>query len=173
MEPRLELFLFQEEGIRFASEREGVADEMGLGKSVQAIGVINEDPTIRKVIIILPACEFQGAFKIRINSLYGYLAFPFGHFADFQAAERVTTIGREMLTRDGDGTRAGWPRGAGCLVSGGLGRHGTGTPAWAAPHTNSVTLTVVSPEFFKGVWPCFTASSPLPSTRQFSLSAST
>jgi hypothetical protein len=35
MEPGLELFLFQEEGIRFASEREGalIADEMGLGKS--------------------------------------------------------------------------------------------------------------------------------------------
>ena len=55
MEPGLELFLFQEEGIRFASEREGalIADEMGLGKSIQAIGVINEDPTIRKVIIVI------------------------------------------------------------------------------------------------------------------------
>jgi hypothetical protein len=32
MEPGLELFLFQKEGIRFASEREGalIADEMGL-----------------------------------------------------------------------------------------------------------------------------------------------
>jgi SNF2 family DNA or RNA helicase len=51
----LELFLFQEEDIRFASEREGalIADEMGLGKSIQAIGVINEDPTIRKVIIVI------------------------------------------------------------------------------------------------------------------------
>ena len=51
----LELFLFQEEGIRFASEREGalIADEMGLGKSIQAIGVINEAPTIRKVIIVI------------------------------------------------------------------------------------------------------------------------
>ena len=39
----------------------------------------------------------QGAFKILINSLYGYLAFPFGHFADFEAAERVTAIGREIL----------------------------------------------------------------------------
>ena len=39
----------------------------------------------------------QGAFKILINSLYGYLAFPFGHFADFESAERVTAIGREIL----------------------------------------------------------------------------
>jgi SWI/SNF-related matrix-associated actin-dependent regulator 1 of chromatin subfamily A len=57
MEPGLELFLFQKKGIRFASEREGVliADEMGLGKSAQANGVINEDPAIRKVIIVCPA----------------------------------------------------------------------------------------------------------------------
>jgi hypothetical protein len=39
----------------------------------------------------------QSAFKILINSLYGYLASPFGHFADFEAAERVTAIGREIL----------------------------------------------------------------------------
>ena len=39
----------------------------------------------------------QGAFKILINSLCGYLAFPFGHFADFEAAEHVTAIGREIL----------------------------------------------------------------------------
>ena len=52
MEPGLEFFLFQEEGIRFASELGGalIADEMGAGKSIQAIGVINEDPTIRKVL---------------------------------------------------------------------------------------------------------------------------
>ena len=30
-------------------------NEMGLGKSIQAIGVINEDPTIRKAIIVCPA----------------------------------------------------------------------------------------------------------------------
>ena len=57
MEPGLELFPFQEEGIRFALEHEGtlIADEMGLGKGVQAIGVINEDPTLRKIIIVCPA----------------------------------------------------------------------------------------------------------------------
>jgi SWI/SNF-related matrix-associated actin-dependent regulator 1 of chromatin subfamily A len=57
MEPELDLFPFQEEGIRFALEHEGtlIADEMGLGKTVQAIGVINEDPTIRKIIIVSPA----------------------------------------------------------------------------------------------------------------------
>ena len=53
----MDLFPFQKEGIRFASEREGalIADEMGLGKSCQAIGVINQDPSIRKIIIVCPA----------------------------------------------------------------------------------------------------------------------
>ena len=40
----------------------------------------------------------QGTFKILINSMYGYLAFPFGHFADFNAAERVTAMGRQILS---------------------------------------------------------------------------
>lgn len=57
MEPGLDLFPFQEDGIRFALEHEGtlIADEMGLGKSVQAIGVINEDPTVCRIIIVCPA----------------------------------------------------------------------------------------------------------------------
>jgi SWI/SNF-related matrix-associated actin-dependent regulator 1 of chromatin subfamily A len=51
------LFPFQEEGVRFALDRYGtlIADEMGLGKTVQAISVINEDPSIQKVIIVCPA----------------------------------------------------------------------------------------------------------------------
>ena len=57
VKPSMDLFEFQEEGIRFALEREGtfLADEMGLGKTVQAIGLINRDPTLRKIIIVCPA----------------------------------------------------------------------------------------------------------------------
>jgi SWI/SNF-related matrix-associated actin-dependent regulator of chromatin subfamily A-like protein 1 len=53
----MDLYPFQEEGIWFALEREGVllADEMGLGKTIQAIGLINRDPTLRKIIIVCPA----------------------------------------------------------------------------------------------------------------------
>ena len=53
----MSLFPFQEEGVRFALEREGalIADEMGLGKTCQAIGLINRDPTLHKVIIVCPA----------------------------------------------------------------------------------------------------------------------
>jgi len=39
----------------------------------------------------------QSAFKILINSFYGYLGFGQGHFADFDAAARVTATGRELL----------------------------------------------------------------------------
>jgi DNA polymerase, archaea type len=39
----------------------------------------------------------QSTFKILINSFYGYLGFAQGHFADFDAAERITAKGREIL----------------------------------------------------------------------------
>ncbi|MEO5722448.1 MAG: DNA polymerase domain-containing protein [Chthoniobacterales bacterium] len=39
----------------------------------------------------------QNTFKILINSFYGYLGFAQGHFADFEAAARVTQIGRDLL----------------------------------------------------------------------------
>src|SRR5258708_8381769 len=41
----------------------------------------------------------QNAFKILINSFYGYLGFAQGHFADFDAAARVTQIGRDLLKK--------------------------------------------------------------------------
>lgn len=39
----------------------------------------------------------QSTFKILINSFYGYLGFEFGHFSDFEAANNVTTKGRELI----------------------------------------------------------------------------
>ncbi|MEA3186704.1 MAG: hypothetical protein QOD99_534, partial [Chthoniobacter sp.] len=39
----------------------------------------------------------QTTFKILINSFYGYLGFAQAHFADFDAAARVTQIGRDLL----------------------------------------------------------------------------
>lgn len=41
----------------------------------------------------------QSAFKVLINSFYGYLGFAQAHFGDFDAAERVTAKGREILTQ--------------------------------------------------------------------------
>ena len=39
----------------------------------------------------------QATFKILINSIYGYLGFAQGHFADFDTAEKITAKGREIL----------------------------------------------------------------------------
>lgn len=48
---------YQRAGIAYALARRGtlIADEMGLGKTIQAIGVINGDETVRRVIIVCPA----------------------------------------------------------------------------------------------------------------------
>lgn len=53
----LEYLPFQRAGIAYAMTRPGVliADEMGLGKTIQALGVINADPTIKKVLAVVPA----------------------------------------------------------------------------------------------------------------------
>jgi DNA polymerase, archaea type len=39
----------------------------------------------------------QSTFKILINSFYGYLGFQMGRFNDFDAANRVTAKGRELI----------------------------------------------------------------------------
>jgi len=39
----------------------------------------------------------QTTFKILINSFYGYLGFPLAHFNDYEAANRVTAKGRELI----------------------------------------------------------------------------
>ena len=41
----------------------------------------------------------QNTFKILLNSFYGYLGFAQGHFADFDAAARVTQVGRDLLKK--------------------------------------------------------------------------
>jgi DNA polymerase, archaea type len=41
----------------------------------------------------------HNTFKILLNSFYGYLGFAQGHFADFDAASRVTQIGRDLLKK--------------------------------------------------------------------------
>jgi len=53
----------------------------------------------------------QNTFKILINSFYGYLGFAQGHFADFDAAARVTQIGRDLLKKMID-----WLNGRGAQV---------------------------------------------------------
>jgi DNA polymerase, archaea type len=51
----------------------------------------------------------QSTFKILINSFYGYLGFPYGHFSDPDSAEKVTAAGREMIKG-----MVGWLKENGC-----------------------------------------------------------
>lgn len=53
----LDYLPFQKAGIAYALKRSNVliADEMGLGKTIQAIGVINTDNNLNKILIICPA----------------------------------------------------------------------------------------------------------------------
>jgi SWI/SNF-related matrix-associated actin-dependent regulator of chromatin subfamily A-like protein 1 len=48
---------YQRAGIAYAMQRQGtlIADEMGLGKTVQAIGYINANSEVRKVLVVCPA----------------------------------------------------------------------------------------------------------------------
>ncbi len=48
---------YQRGGIAFAAAREAclIGDEMGLGKTIQALGVINLDESIRRVLVVCPA----------------------------------------------------------------------------------------------------------------------
>jgi SWI/SNF-related matrix-associated actin-dependent regulator 1 of chromatin subfamily A len=48
---------FQKAGIQFALSRPAtlIGDEMGIGKTIQAIGVINADTTIKSALVICPA----------------------------------------------------------------------------------------------------------------------
>lgn len=43
--------------------------------------------------------NLQQSFKILINSFYGYLGFPQGHFNDYALAAEVTARGRELLEK--------------------------------------------------------------------------
>lgn len=58
----MEYYGFQKAGIKFASSRNAslIGDEMGIGKTIQAIGVVNDNVDIKRVLVICPA-------SIRIN----------------------------------------------------------------------------------------------------------
>jgi SWI/SNF-related matrix-associated actin-dependent regulator 1 of chromatin subfamily A len=53
----LEYMPFQKAGIQYATRHNHtlIADQMGLGKTIQAIGVVNADPSIKRVLVICPA----------------------------------------------------------------------------------------------------------------------
>ena len=48
---------FQKAGIQFASARKNtlIGDEMGLGKGIETLGFLNANPTLKKILIVVPA----------------------------------------------------------------------------------------------------------------------
>lgn len=52
-----DFFPYQKAGVEFALKRPAtlIGDEMGLGKTMQALGLINADPSIKNVLVICPA----------------------------------------------------------------------------------------------------------------------
>jgi SWI/SNF-related matrix-associated actin-dependent regulator 1 of chromatin subfamily A len=55
--PGFEYLPFQRAAVAYALSRNNtlLADEMGLGKTIEALGVINADPSARKILIVCPA----------------------------------------------------------------------------------------------------------------------
>ena len=55
--PGLAYLPYQRAGIAFGLKNAGVliADEPGLGKTIQAIGIINADPSMRHILLVVPA----------------------------------------------------------------------------------------------------------------------
>ena len=55
--PGLSYLPYQRAGIAFGLKNAGVliADEPGLGKTIQAIGIINADPSMRHILVVVPA----------------------------------------------------------------------------------------------------------------------
>ena len=71
----LKYMAFQKGGINYALQREGtlIGDEMGLGKTIQAIGLINGLPSLKKILVICPASLKQNW----VNELNKWLVHPY------------------------------------------------------------------------------------------------
>ena len=93
---------YQRAGIAAALKRQNVlfGDEMGLGKTIQAIGLINADPTLNRILVICPA-------TLRVNwrnELRKWLTrdltigFATGSICDPKAFN-ITIINYDILTR--------------------------------------------------------------------------
>lgn len=92
----LEYLPFQKGGIAFAAKRPGVliADEMGLGKTIQALGMVNNDASIRTVMVVCPA-------SLKLN-----WAREAGKWLTSNATIRVHAAdGTSKVVRQGDGVQ--------------------------------------------------------------------
>lgn len=92
---------FQKAGVEFALNRDSalIADEMGLGKTIQAIGLINSDPTLHQILIIVPA-------SLKLNwkkELERWLVRPYtvgiASGQEFPSQANIVIINYDVLTK--------------------------------------------------------------------------
>ena len=84
--------------IRPASDTLGVFTELLDALRTLRLEAKTKMATSRTPVERAAGDALQGAFKILINSFYGYLGFSQGKFSDFTAAETVAAEGRRLLT---------------------------------------------------------------------------
>jgi len=97
----LEYMPFQKAGIYFASKRVStlIGDEMGLGKTIQAIGLINSDPSIKKVLIICPA-SLKLNWKRELEKwLVRKMSISISSSKDFNKEEDISIINYDIVRK--------------------------------------------------------------------------
>lgn len=91
---------YQRAGIASALRRQNVlfGDEMGLGKTIQAIGMINTDSTLNKILIVCPATLKRNWYRELRKWLTRDLLIGFGEAKYFHPeAAAVTIINYDVL----------------------------------------------------------------------------
>ena len=99
---------YQRAGIASALRRTNVlfGDEMGLGKTIQAIGMINSDPTLTKILIVCPATLKRNWYRELTKWLTRELRIGFGESKFFcpEGAD-ITIINYDVLSKHADKMR--------------------------------------------------------------------
>ncbi len=92
---------YQRAGIAFAVRRDNtlISDEMGLGKTVEAIGVVNADPSIKKVLVVCPASLKLNWKRELERWLVRKLSVQIGDSKRFPAQADIIVVNYDVLHR--------------------------------------------------------------------------
>jgi SWI/SNF-related matrix-associated actin-dependent regulator 1 of chromatin subfamily A len=101
----LSLLPFQRAGVAYALERNAtlIADEMGVGKTIQALTVINADPTMRRSLIVCPEnlrinWQRESAKWLMRNPTIA-IAYARDEFPVLHSGENVVIVGYKSLRK--------------------------------------------------------------------------
>jgi len=92
---------YQRAGIASALTRPSIlfGDEMGLGKTIQAIGVINADPTLKRILIVCPASLRLNWYRELQKWLTRELSIVLADSKVWRGGYDVTIINYDILTK--------------------------------------------------------------------------